>query len=112
MRQQLRKILKRSGKLASTRGEADEKTAQGFRDYFEFSEPLGRIPPHRVLAINRGERAKALRVRVDADVEAMQAVVDECVPPEHPHADFLEAAAAMRWPGWSSPAWNAKSAAS
>ena len=32
LRQKLRKILNRTGKLVSTRGDADEKIAQGFRD--------------------------------------------------------------------------------
>jgi protein Tex len=89
LRQKLRKILNRGGKLVSTRGDADEKIAQGFRDYFEFSDALTRMPEHRVLAINRGERAKALRVKIEADTEAMQAAVDELVPAEHPHAEFL-----------------------
>jgi uncharacterized protein len=90
LRQRLRKILNRTGKIVSTRGEADEKTAQGFRDYFEFSEAIDRVPQHRVLAINRGEKAKALRVKIDADVQAMEATLDELVPAEHPHADFLK----------------------
>ncbi|MGD9719973.1 MAG: Tex family protein [Pirellulales bacterium] len=90
LRQQLRKILNRTGKLVTCRGDADEKTAQGFRDYFEFSEPIGRVPQHRVLAVNRGERAKALRVKIEGDLEAMQAAVDALVPPEHPHAEFLK----------------------
>ncbi len=90
LRQRLRQILKRTGKLMCTRGEGDEKLAQGFRDYFEFSDLLDRIPEHRVLAINRGEKAKALRVKVDADLEAMQAAVDEMVcEAEHPHVEFL-----------------------
>ena len=90
LRQRLRQVLKRTGKLVSTRGEGDEKLAQGFRDYFEFSDVLDRVPEHRVLAINRGEKAKALRVKVDADLEAMQAAVDEMVcDAEHPHVEFL-----------------------
>ncbi|REK07503.1 MAG: S1 RNA-binding domain-containing protein [Planctomycetota bacterium] len=90
LRQKLRQILKRSGRLVSTRGEGDEKVAQGFRDYFEFSDTIERVPEHRVLAINRGEKAKALRVKVEADIEAMQAAVDEMVcDAEHPHAEFL-----------------------
>lgn len=73
---------------------AEEKKQKAFSDYFDYSEELRKIPPHRVLAINRGERAKVLRVRVDADVEAMIQVVDEvCVPPEHPHAEFLRGCA-------------------
>ncbi|HEY2894415.1 MAG TPA: Tex-like N-terminal domain-containing protein, partial [Pirellulales bacterium] len=90
LRHKLRQILNRSGKLVVTRGEADEKMAQGFRDYFEFNESLSKVPEHRVLAINRGEKAKALRVKVEADQDAMQATMDESVcPPEHPHVDFL-----------------------
>ncbi len=90
LRQKLRQILNRTGKLASARAEADEKLSQGYRDYFEFSEMIQRIPQHRVLAINRGEKAKVLRVKLEADMAAMQEVVDESVsPPEHPHVEFL-----------------------
>jgi uncharacterized protein len=90
LRQKLRKILNHTGKLVSARAEADEKLAQGFRDYFDFTETLERVPQHRVLAINRAEKAKVLRVKIEADMEAMQATVDALAcPPEHPHADFL-----------------------
>jgi protein Tex len=90
LRHKLRQILNRTGKLVSARGEADEKLAQGFRDYFEFNELLERVPQHRVLAINRGEKAKALRVKIEADLEAMQLAVDESVcPADHPHVEFL-----------------------
>ncbi len=90
LRHKLRQILNKTGKLVCTRGEGDEKIAQGFRDYFEFSDTIERVPEHRVLAINRGEKAKALRVKVEADLDAMQALVDEMAcPPEHPHAEFI-----------------------
>ncbi|HEX3725315.1 MAG TPA: Tex-like N-terminal domain-containing protein, partial [Pirellulales bacterium] len=89
LRQKLRKILNRTGKLVSSRGEVDEKVAQGFRDYFEFSDALDKLPEHRVLAINRGERAKALRVKVESDLQSMQAAVDELAPDDHPHVEFL-----------------------
>ena len=63
---------------------------KAYRDYFQYSESIGKVPPHRVLAINRGERARALRVRIDVDLEAMFRAVDELlVSPEHPHSDFL-----------------------
>lgn len=91
LRQRLRKIMRKSGKLVSQKIDGvDEKQAQGFRDYFAFAEFLDRIPPHRVLAINRGERAKILRVKVDADEAAMNRAAEELlVPPDHPHAEFL-----------------------
>ncbi|MBL9090609.1 MAG: RNA-binding transcriptional accessory protein [Planctomycetaceae bacterium] len=63
---------------------------RAFRDYFQFAESVSKLPPHRVLAINRGEKAKILRVRIEADAAAMERVVDELlVPAGHPHADFL-----------------------
>ncbi|HTU25641.1 MAG TPA: Tex-like N-terminal domain-containing protein [Pirellulales bacterium] len=94
LRQRLRKILQRTGKLTSARAEPDDKKSQGFRDYFAYSEQLGQVPPHRILAINRGERAKVLRVKVEADMPAMEQTADELlVPADHPHADLLRGCA-------------------
>ena len=113
LRQRLRKIVNRTGKLVSAKTEPDDKQAQGFRDYFEFSEQLDRVPPHRVLAINRGEKAKVLRVKVEADLEAMQQTADELlVPPDHPHADFLRGCGRDALARLVLPSLDAKSAAS
>ena len=38
-----------------------------FKMYFDYQEPVRKIPPHRVLAINRGERLKALKVKLSVD---------------------------------------------
>ena len=68
----------------------DKGDGKAFRDFFDYAEALSKIPPHRVLAINRGERAKILRIKIEADIEAMYRVIDELfVGTEHPHADFL-----------------------
>jgi protein Tex len=94
LRERLRRILKRSGKLVSAKTEIAEKQGKEFRDYFEYQEQLSKIPPHRILAINRGEKAKMLRVRIDADAEELQRTADELlVPAEHPHAEFLRGCA-------------------
>jgi uncharacterized protein len=61
-----------------------------FKDYYDYTEPLSRVPPHRVLAINRGERAHAIRVKIDADVDAMLREAEEfLIWSQNPHADFL-----------------------
>ena len=71
-----------------------ERRIKAFRDYFNFSDEIKKIPPHRVLAINRGERARILRVKIESDLEAMQAALDELlVPPDHPHAQYLRGCA-------------------
>jgi uncharacterized protein len=90
---QARNEQKRAKKELKKR-KAEEKKQKAFSDYFNYSEEIRKIPPHRVLAINRGERAKVLRVRLECDLEAMYKAVDEvCVPAEHPHADFLRGCA-------------------
>jgi uncharacterized protein len=94
LRERLRRVLKRSGKLVSAKTEIAEQQGKEFRDYFEYEEQITKIPPHRILAINRGEKAKMLRVRIDADMDELHRTADEAlVPPEHPHAEFLRGCA-------------------
>jgi len=95
VRKCVRAILEKSGQLRSLRLEAEgkpiSKDAKHYRDYFDYTEHVQRVPPHRGLAINRGERAKILRVRVEGPVDEMQAAVEPLVVTEgHPHSDFLK----------------------
>src|SRR3954464_2037427 len=90
LRQRVRKIYRKSGRLVSVKVEDNPKKNQQFHDYLDFQEPLHRMPPHRVLAINRGEKAKILRVRVDADIAAIETLGFELMVPEnHSHKEFL-----------------------
>ncbi|MCH5375636.1 MAG: helix-hairpin-helix domain-containing protein, partial [Planctomycetes bacterium] len=67
-----------------------EKKIESFKDYFNYQEPLSKIPPHRLLAINRGDRSKILRVKIEADAEAMTAKAEQfAIPANHPHSEFL-----------------------
>jgi len=52
------------GKVVS-RAKTEEDTV--YRLYYDFSEDVRRIPSHRVLAIDRGEREGVLSVKIDAD---------------------------------------------
>jgi len=90
VRRKARKTYRNTGRLVSIKAEPNEQQAKQFRDYLDFREPLGRVPPHRVLAINRGERAKALRVKIEAAEERIEKEVAELlVPADHPQAEFL-----------------------
>ena len=98
LRQRLRDILYRSAHLRTQRveseGKALSKDEKHYRDYFDYGEHVQRVPPHRLLAINRGERARLLKVRIEGPAEEMQAVAEELlVPAGHPHAAFLVACA-------------------
>lgn len=61
-----------------------------FKDYYDFQESLSKLPPHRVLAINRGEKARAIRVKFEADVDALAREAEAfLVRADHPHGDYL-----------------------
>ncbi len=93
-RQKQAKAEKRLSKKEQKKKRIEEKKYKAFSDYFSYQEEIRKIPPHRILAINRGERAKVLRVKVECDMEAMyQALDEECIPAGHPHADLLRGCA-------------------
>ena len=64
----LRSFTEGTGEIVSMAVDADEKTP--YEPYYDFAEPVRKIPNHRVLAIDRGEREDKLRVRVRVDVDA------------------------------------------
>lgn len=48
---------------------SDEKAQSVYEMYYEYSEPVAKIPSHRVLAINRGEKEEFLKVSLDYDAQ-------------------------------------------
>lgn len=65
----LRNLTKKQGSLTAEAIEPNKKTV--YETYYEYSEPLLKIPNHRILAINRGEKELALRVKVRTDINPM-----------------------------------------
>ena len=61
----LRERLWTRGGLGSTVRAGREQAGAKFSDYFAFSEPLTRLPSHRILAVFRGEKEEILDVAVD-----------------------------------------------
>ncbi|MCZ4550973.1 Tex family protein [Gordonia rubripertincta] len=79
--------------------------AQKFRDYFDFSEPLEKMPSHRVLAVMRGEKEEVLSLSLDGgEDEAYQAMVAQTLG-----VDTTQAGPATPWLlGTARLAWRAK----
>lgn len=70
--------------------EKENEVHAEFRNYFDYSEPVRQVPPHRVLAINRGEKLGVLKVRIDIPRDRLVELVVERLPfAEHPHREFL-----------------------
>lgn len=57
--------------LVQTRQNGEEAN-DVYQMYFEYEEQIGKLPPHRMLAINRGEREEALKVSIIVDADQVQ----------------------------------------
>ena len=63
IRDSARKVVWRFGKIGTLKNESlEEGKGLDYRDYFEYSEPIQNIPPHRILAFNRGEKENVLKI--------------------------------------------------
>jgi uncharacterized protein len=72
----LREQMWSNGRMASTVREAKKTEGEKFKDYFDFSEPLHKLPSHRILAMFRGEKEEILelQLRPEAQTDAKPAV--------------------------------------
>lgn len=68
-REQIREIMLKYGILVTKESkkakELDAKKVYG--DYYDYSEPVTKMPPHRILAVNRGEKEDILSVNITLD---------------------------------------------
>ncbi|KPD00003.1 hypothetical protein LR69_01676 [Geobacillus sp. BCO2] len=96
LRQWVRDETRRKGTIASVAKapEKDEKSV--YEMYYDYEEPLAKIVPHRVLALNRGEKEEVLRVSIKAPVEDIirylrrKTVADESSPAAPIVAEAIE----------------------
>lgn len=66
-----------SGIIATEATDPEEKTV--YEMYYDKTEALNKIPNHRVLATNRGEKEKKLKVKINVDVEQIHNLIGEFV---------------------------------
>lgn len=89
----LRAFTHKTAQLETVATDTSEKSP--YETYYDFSEPARRIPNHRVLAIDRGEKEGKLRVRVRTDSDAAIDVLGRrIVRRRGPFAESLDAAIA------------------
>src|SRR5690606_31545473 len=55
--------------------EKDEKRV--YEIYYDYQEPVSKIVPHRILALNRGEKEEVLKVSIEADTEKIIAYLEK-----------------------------------
>ena len=82
-------------KLAAGKNEADPEIAK-FRDYFDYDEPIGRVPSHRALAVFRGRQLEIL----DAKLVLPEALLPDGDAPKLGIPSLAEGKIALHL-GWS-----------
>ena len=91
LRKALKELLDRIGQLHS---EAATEEDSVYQLYYDFTQNLSRMQGHQILAINRGEKEKLLRVSVLLDHEiAMRTVYRMVVMPGTAAMEFIRSAA-------------------
>ncbi len=64
LRKKLRNLFLMNGEITSKLISADKDEAKTYEMYYDYSESVSEIKPHRVLAMNRGEKDECLRIHV------------------------------------------------
>ena len=94
LRARCRHVAKQTGRITSAGTKTADQSHPEFRDYFDYTEPVGKMPPHRILALNRGEEQKALRVAFGWDEPLAQRAVEEHLQfGQHSYREFMTACA-------------------
>ncbi|GEK33213.1 Tex family protein [Kurthia sibirica] len=92
MRDQIRKITWQQAKITTVvkKQQDDEKSV--FEMYYDYEEPVLKIVPHRILAINRGEKEDILKVTITTPVDRIHQVMRQkwIVTSQSPSASYLE----------------------
>ena len=73
-RKEIKRLCYREGKIES---KAAKEEKSNYEMYYDFSEKLNRIPSHRILAINRGEKEEFLKVKIEKPEEQILAYIEK-----------------------------------
>ena len=84
------KVLKVDGVIESKKKRNSEDEQGVFEMYYDYSEAVSKIVPHRVLALNRGERLNVLNVKVVIDqARLLRYIMNQILKPESKTRDYL-----------------------
>ena len=76
-RNRIRKIYHLQGVMKSSVIKGKEEEGKTYKQYFDWSEPIGNAPSHRVLALFRAEEEGILKVKINVDDEFVLNSLDD-----------------------------------
>lgn len=88
----IRELTFKQGQIETAVKEKEKDEKAVYEMYYEFTEPISKLPGHRILAINRGEKEKILTVKVQAPEEQILGwMMKQVIVRENPYtAPILE----------------------
>lgn len=87
-RKDIRKIIYDVGVIVS-KAAKDEKSV--YEMYYDYTEAVSKIPSHRILAINRGEKEEFLKVKIDGtDEPALNYLTGQVIKKDSPYEEILK----------------------
>lgn len=76
-RKALRAEMVKAGVVQTALKKNAEDERKVYEMYYDYSEPVRQMKPHRVLAINRAEKEKVISVKIDLDKERMTSYLEK-----------------------------------
>ena len=92
IRKKIREFSFETGLIITTA--CNDSASSVFEMYYDYSEPVAKIPSHRILAINRGEKENILKVAIELDIDRVLAIIQTAIltNKESIFSDYLIAA--------------------
>lgn len=86
----IRTFTQRHGKLVSALKDQTKDEKGTYQIYYEYQENLQKIPPHRTLAVNRGEKEEVLKVSIETDrSRILEYLAKKWIPKQNPNGELL-----------------------
>jgi len=87
-RKQIKRLIYRDGLVVTKASKEDEKS--NYEMYYEFNEKVNRIPSHRILAINRGEKEEFLKVKIEKKEEKILEIIEKDIIKNKQYEEILK----------------------
>ena len=95
-RKQIKRICYREAIISTKAVKPEEKS--NYEIYYKFSENINKIPSHRILAINRGEKEKFIKVKIEKpEDKILDILIKKIIKKESPVKTYLETAITDAW---------------
>ncbi|MFD1737688.1 Tex family protein [Bacillus salitolerans] len=93
-REWIRTTTYQKGKIVTSVKDEEKDEKRIFEMYYEYEEPISKAAPHRILAMNRGEKEEVLKVSLDAPSDlVVKHITDKVIGKKHsPANDYIKIA--------------------